>query len=177
MEIPKIITNRTLQLAALLVLFGVIFRLTPHEANFAPISAIALLGGALLGWRYALAIPLVIMVISDSIIGTYSSMAFTWLALVLIAAYGTLFRGATVSTRVILGSLGSAVIFFIVSNFGVWVLGGMYPPTLAGIIECYSMAIPFFRATLISDVMFSGIFFGAVAWATQAQRLTPARHV
>lgn len=170
MEISKIINKRSLLIAVLLVALGVGFRLLPHEANFAPIAAIALMSGALLGRKYALAVLLSIMVISDLIIGTYSSMLFTWSAFALIALYGTMFKNSSFTKRVFVGSLGSASLFFIVSNFGVWVSSGMYAHTIAGFVNCYAMAIPFFRATLVSDFVYSGALFGIAILATKTHR-------
>lgn len=163
MALRQIVSNKSFQLAVVLVAIGVIFRLLPHEANFAPVAALSLLAGALLGWRYALAVPLGIMLISDLFIGFYSSMMFTWLAFLAIALYGSLFQKSGFGKRVILGPLGSTVIFYIVSNFGVWVSSGMYSHTLAGLAECFYMAIPFMRATLLSDLVYSGILFGIAA--------------
>lgn len=163
MALRQIISNKSFQLAVALVAIGVIFRLLPHEANFAPVAALSLLAGALLGWRYALAVPLGIMLISDLVIGFYSSMAFTWLGFLLIAAFGMLFRKSSLTKRVVLGSLGSAVIFFVVSNLGVWLMSGMYQLNLAGLVECFTLALPFFRATLLSDIVYSGVFFSIVA--------------
>lgn len=171
MEISKIINSKTLQIALLLITFGVVFRLLPHEANFAPVAAIALLGGAMLGRKYALFVPLAILLISDMVLGFYSSLVFTWLAFILIATYGMLFRKSSFTKRVILGGVGSASIFFIVSNFGVWAISGMYPLTLAGLAESYFMAVPFFRATLVSDLVYSGVLFGAAAWLAQTRGL------
>lgn len=175
MEISKVITDKSFILAVLLVLLGLTSRLLPHEANFAPVAAIALLSGALFDRRHALLVPMAILLISDLIIGFYSSMAFTWLGFLLIAGFGMLFRNASLTKRVVLGSLGSATIFFIVSNLGVWLLGGMYQLTLSGLVECFYMALPFFRATLLSDIIYSGVLFGLAAWAAQSYILVPKR--
>ena len=175
MEISKIINKRTLLITALLVALGVGSRLIPHEANFAPIAAIALMSGALLGRKYALGVLLLIMAISDLVIGTYSSMLFTWSAFALIALYGTMFKNASFTKRVVIGSLGSASIFFVVSNFGVWVSSGMYAHTLAGLANCYIMAVPFFRATFVSDFAYSGALFGVAILATRTYRYAAIR--
>lgn len=163
MEIPKTINKRALLIAATFVAIGISFRLFPHEANFAPVGAIALASGALLGRRYAIGILLAIMAVTDLIIGTYSGMMFTWSAFALVGLYGAFFRNASFSSRVLFGSLGSASIFFVVSNFGTWVSSGMYAHTFSGLIQCYYMAIPFFRATFVSDLIYSGAIFGTVA--------------
>ncbi|MEM1009466.1 MAG: DUF6580 family putative transport protein, partial [Myxococcota bacterium] len=61
----------------------------------------------------------------------------------------------------LLGTLGSSVGFFVITNFAVWFSGKMYPKTWAGLMLCYEMAIPFFRNTVQGDFLFSSIFFGA----------------
>lgn len=175
MEVPKTLNHKLILLAIGLIAIGVIFRLVPHEANFAPVAAIALLSGVMFGRKYALLVPLGILLVSDMILGLYSSFVFTWLAFGLIAIYGTLFRQASFTRRVLLGGFGSAVIFFIVSNVGTWIAGHMYPLTLAGLIDCFYMALPFFRATLVSDLVYSGVLFGALAWMVELGKVTTKR--
>lgn len=163
MEIPKLINHRqTLCIAAVLVAVGVTLRLLPHEANFAPVAAIALFGGAVLGARYAFGIPLVIMILSDWLIGFYAGMAYVWAAYLVIALYGILLRRSHFSKRVIFGGLGATLLFYLVSNFGVWIIGYQYPPTITGLTESYYMALPFVRASLLSDIMYSFILFGSL---------------
>lgn len=152
-------------LAAALIVLGVVLRVVPHTANVAPIGALALFGGAVLGWRLALWLPLTAMAVSDLIIGTHDTMLFTWGAFALIALLGLSLQNVRNRWRVLFGAVGSAVIFFVVSNFGVWLAGNMYAPTLAGLQECFVAALPFFRATLLSDLAFSVLFFGAFALA------------
>lgn len=119
----------------------------------------------MLGWRLALWLPLAVMVVSDLIIGTHDTMPFTWGAFMLITLLGMSLRDVRNRWRVPLGALGSATIFFVISNFGVWLEGKMYAPTLAGLQECFVAALPFFRTTLLSDLAFSVLFFGAFALA------------
>jgi hypothetical protein len=152
-------------IAIILITLGVASRLLPHEANFAPIGAIALFGGVILGWKHALWLPLSAMIISDLFIGFYSGIGFTWVSFVLIALFGMTLKKAKLGKKIVVGGVVSASIFFVVSNFGVWVSSGMYSHTLAGLIQCYTMAIPFFRMTLLSDLFYSGALFGLNAFA------------
>jgi hypothetical protein len=158
-EVFKVIHNKNLQLS-LLFAVGVVLRLVPHAPNFTAVGAIALFAGAVLGKRAALLLPLAIMVASDLVIGFYPGITYTWVAFMLVACFGMAFRRAAYLNRVLLGGLGGGVIFFIVSNFGSWQAGGLYAPTMAGLAQCYLMALPFFGATLASSVIFSGILFG-----------------
>lgn len=170
MEIPELTNQRrSLCIAAALVTAGVVLRLLPHEANFAPVAAIALFGGAVLGARYALGIPLAIMILSDWLIGFYAGMGYVWAAYILIALYGILLRRSRFSKRIILGGLGATLLFYLVSNFGVWAIGYQYPPTLAGLVQSYYMALPFVRASLLSDVMYSFVLFGSLELYTYAR--------
>lgn len=170
MEVSKTLNYKIIAIILLLVLFGVTFRIMPHEANFAPVAAIALLSGSLLGKKYAFVVLLCIMLISDMVLGFYSSFIFTWLAFGLIAIYGALFRSSTFTKRVLLGGAGSSMIFFVISNLGVWLTGQMYPPTIAGLVDCFYMALPFIRATIVSDLVYSGALFAVAYWLTQVHR-------
>lgn len=161
--------NRTAAwLAVALVVFGVLMRLVPHPDNLAPVGAIALFGGAMLPRRLGWWLPLAAMVVSDLFIGFYSSMLFTWAAFLFVGLYGLSLRSRSNWFRVPVGALGSAVIFFIISNFGVWIQGNMYPLTWAGLVECYQMALPFFRNTFLGDLLYSSVLFGGYALVYRA---------
>ncbi len=154
--------NTTL-IALALIASGIVLRIIPHTANFAPVGAIALFGGAVLSARYALWVPLLIMVISDLFLGFHGTVLFTWGGFVLVGMFGMFLRDRSNAERVPLGALGSALIFFIVSNFGVWVEGKLYPHTLQGLADCFVAAIPFLRTSLIADLLFATALFGAYA--------------
>jgi hypothetical protein len=87
---------------------------------------------------------------------------FPWLA-----SGGMTLKNRSNWFRIPLGATCGAVIFFVVSNFGVWLQSGMYPHTLAGLADCYTLALPFFRNTLTGDLVYSGLLFGAYAFATR----------
>ena len=146
-------------LAPILVITAIFFRFIPHLANFSPILAIALFGGVYLNKKYALFMPLLFMMITDLFLGFHNTLLFTWGSILLISFLGILIRQRKNTLNIILGSLSSAMIFFIITNFGVWLMG-WYPLTLNGLITCYTLAIPFFRTTLISTLLFSFILFG-----------------
>lgn len=160
--------SKTTILAISLVVIGVALRVLPHTANIAPVGAIALFAGAILSFRTALWLPLVIMVLSDLVIGLHPTVAFTWGGFVLVAMYGSLFRNKSNLLRVPLGALGASLIFFAVSNFGVWMEGKLYPATWQGLADCYAMALPFLRNSLIADLGFSAVFFGLYAFVKPA---------
>ena len=144
MEIRKSSVKVQLTIAATLVAFGVLLRFSPHIPNFAPIGAIALFGGAMLGRKFAVGLPLAAMVISDIFIGFYQGILFTWLGFALVATFAMLLKNKKFTQRVAIGAPAAAIIFYLVSNFGVWLTSGMYSLTLAGFIDCYVQDYPFY---------------------------------
>jgi hypothetical protein len=160
----RTINRLALGLAVALVVFGVVMRLLPHPDNLAPIGAIALFGGAVLPRKLGWWLPLAAMIISDYFIGFYSGIVFTWAAFLLVGLYGMSLRRRSNWFRIPVGALGSAVIFFLISNFGVWMQGNLYPLTWAGLVHCYEMALPFFRNTFFGDFLYGWILFGGYAF-------------
>ena len=153
---------------ALLVLFAAFFRLIPHAPNFTPIGAMALYAGATVkDWRLALLVTFGAMLLSDLVIGFDATSPAVYLALALSVFIGRSFRSAEgLQSRVQAGILSatlSAIIFFAITNFAVWVTGELYPLTLEGLKTCYIAAIPFFRNTLLSDYL----YFGALCLANR----------
>lgn len=167
MEIRESSVKTQIIIAVILVAFGVALRFIPHVPNFAPIGALALFGGAMMGRRFAIWLPLSAIIISDIFIGFYQGILFTWLSFAAIAAFAMLLKKKNFTQKVALGAPVAAIIFYLVSNFGVWLTSGMYSLTFAGFINCYVQALPFFRATLLSDLLFSAVFFGAYELAVQ----------
>jgi hypothetical protein len=170
----EIRVNKTTVLATVLMLLGVTLRLLPHTANFAPVGAIALFGGAVLGWRLALWLPLVIMVTSDLIIGLHPLVAFTWGGFMLISLAGMALRNQPNIVRVVAGATSSALIFFIISNFGVWLEGKLYSLNWQGLVECYAAAIPFLRMSFLADLFYNTVLFGLFALAAKITQGTIA---
>ncbi len=149
------------QLVIALVILAVIFRLIPHPANFAPIGAIALFGGVYLKKKQALWLPLIAMIISDLFIGLHSAIAFTWGSFLIIALIGMAISKRKNVGNVVFGTISGSLLFFFITNFGVWAVTPWYTKTWSGLLECYTLAIPFFRNTLLSDLFFVGVLFGA----------------
>jgi hypothetical protein len=134
-------------------------RFAPHAPNFTPVAAIALFGGAYLKRGYALAVPLALMVISDIFIGMHDVVIFTWGAFVLTALLGLWIKKHKSALRTGCASLVSALLFYLVSNLGVWLVG-WYPHSLDGLVRCYVMALPFLRNFTLATLIYAGVFFG-----------------
>ena len=129
-------------------------RFIPHPPNFTSLLALSFYVPALLGLRF---IPVLIIsfVITDYFIGFHSVALFTWGSILIIGLASKYFIESI--TKRICGALLGAVIFFVITNFGVWSFGS-YGYSLEGLITCYTLAIPFFAYSLISTFIFSGIF-------------------
>ena len=139
-----------------LILILVFARVMPHPPNFTPIIAVGIMSGYLFKNIYlSLTTVLVSMLLADAFIGFYEHMFFVYLSLLLIAiVFYKISKKINYKNLFIFSFFGS-VFFFIISNFGLWIIGNLYERNMAGLIECYFMAIPFFKNTLISTLIFS----------------------
>lgn len=176
MEISKtIIKYKYHLLIAGLLLLGIGWRLMPHLPNFAPVGAIAITAGMVFRWRRAVWLPLTVVILSDLVIGLYHGFMWTWLSIALIPFVGILLRNQPLLWRIPLGALGASLLFFAISNFGVWVSSGMYAHTLAGFIDCYVMALPFLRNTMMSDLVFTSLLLTAFEYGAVLMRMRQVR--
>ena len=147
---------RYLKISLLVLIFLSASRFIPHPPNFTSLIALSFYVPAFFGIRY-LPIVLVSFILTDLVIGLHSVTFFTWGSVALIGLISISFI-KNLSTRII-GSLLGACIFFVITNFGVWSLGS-YGYSINGLINCYTLAIPFFSYSLISTLFFSSIFEG-----------------
>lgn len=145
-------------LAIVLIVIGVVSRLVLHLPNFTPVIALALFGGAYLHRRTALVVPIALMAASDLFLGWHDTILFTWGSMALIALVGRSLKSHKSILTVTAYSCVSAVLFFVVTNLGSWLV--MYPMTWAGLADCFIAAVPFFRMTLISTLVYSAVLFG-----------------
>ena len=162
----------------LIILFiAVIFfgRVLPHPYNFTPLIAVTLLSSYAISNRVlALSVPLIGFWLSDLFMnniiyaGYYSNftifnsgMIWTYGAIVLVGLMGSSFIEKISSGKVVLASLSGSTIFYIISNFGVWALSPMYAKSIAGLLQCYTLALPFYGTSLIGDLLYCSLLFGA----------------
>ncbi|TVR12770.1 MAG: hypothetical protein EA391_14830 [Balneolaceae bacterium] len=172
------------------IVFAALSRLLPHAYNFTPLGAIALFGAAYFtDKKWALFVPIIALFLSDLLLNNivYSAFydGFAWLTGGFVYLYGSmalivllgyyLLKKVTVG-RVLGGAIGASLIFFIISNFGVWIHSPMYPLTLEGLVMCYTAAIPFFHNTLAGNVVYSVVLFGGYEYLKyQYPQLQPVR--
>jgi len=163
----------------LMVLFAAFSRLVPHPPNFAPIGAMALFGSAYFSKKHiALIIPVLSMWLSDVVINNtiyaqyfdgftffYQGFYWTYLAFLFIGVLGFFLLKRTKPQNIIVASLSASILFFLVSNFGVWTSGTMYTKNFSGLLTCYTAAIPFFKNSLMGDLVYCGVLFGSFEFA------------
>lgn len=136
-------------------------RLLPHPPNVTPVAAIALFGGAYISdTRLAFVVPLAAMFLSDMMLGFYPHMEVVYLSFAVIVGIGLLLRHHRRLVPIVGATLAAAVLFFLLTNLGVWAFSGLYPKTLAGLTTCYVAAIPFFRNMLLGDLVYAALLFG-----------------
>lgn len=157
----------------LLIAIGVAGRWAQPEWCFTPTAAVTIFAGFYFS-RIALAVlvPLAILVISDLMLPAYDSVAVmvaTYAVMTVPVWFGRLLRGrhsrwSAVWRWGVCGLL-PAVLFFFVTNFAVWAFESDYAKTLAGLVQCYLAAVPFFRWMLAGDVVYLAAIFGCWALA------------
>jgi hypothetical protein len=165
--------NHTRLLALLgAILAAAALRLVPHPPNFSPIAAMALFSGAYVGRRgLAFVAPLAALLLSDAVLGFYRGMSFVYGSMMLVVVIGWWLSSRRTPLRIGGAAVASSVLFYVLTNFGMWLFSGFYPRTLAGLEACYIAAIPFFQNTLAGDLFFTTLLFGGFAIA---ERLLPA---
>ena len=138
-------------------------RLIPHVPNFSPLAAVLLFAGVYAKNKKYLILPLIALFISDIFLGFYKLeiMLAVYGSLLLIGLIGLLVKRHKHILNIATASLASALVFFLVTNFAVWYFGTWYSHDLNGLILCYNLAIPFFKNTLISSVLYSSLLFGS----------------
>ncbi len=167
-----------------------VFRLIPHWPNFTPMAAIALMGGALISNRLmGFIIPLIALFISDILTITFinyrwislgefftsPSTALIYLSFILMTFIGFGMRNRQSWGNLAGASLLSAIVFFVISNFGDWMINTL-PKTGAGLLATYELGIPFFGYNLLGNLFYSFLFFGLFHYFTTSnQRLAKQR--
>ena len=148
-------------------------RLLPHPPNFTPIAAMALFSGShFADKRAAFTVPLAAMLVSDVVLtltlygfAAFSLMPFVYGSFLLIVCLGLGIRNRKTLLTIGGAALTGSVLFFFLTNLGVWLRGHLYPLTMDGLVTCYVAAIPFFRNTLVGDALYTTALFGGYALA------------
>ncbi len=136
-------------------------RFLPHPPNFTPVMSVAIFASAVFLNRYVgIALAIGAMLLSDAVMGMHSTLPFVYGAMVLAGVLGFLLREHRSPLRVLSVTVAGSVVFFLITNLGVFLMQDMYPRTWSGLGACYAMAIPFFKNSLAGDLAFAVILFG-----------------
>lgn len=159
-------------------------RFLPHPPNFTALGAMAIFGGAIFSsniLRYA--VPLLALFFTDVILNNfvyqisndfvlfYEGFAFTYLGIALIVLLSATFLKKLKAVHIFGTSIVASFVFFVVSNFGVWMSGMLYPKTIEGLIGCYVAGLPYLLNGLAGDLFYSGVLFGAYYLASEKLQL------
>jgi hypothetical protein len=181
----KIFTPRFFFVSTL-ILLAAFSRLIPHPMNFSPLGAIGLFGAAHFSKKWqAFLIPLLATLLSDIFLNNviysqyhtsftvfYEGAYWQYISYILITATALLVFRKVTAPRILVGALSSTVIFFLMSNMGVWVAHPeIYAQNFTGLIACYVAGVPFLKMTLFGDLFYSGVLFG-VFYIAQKRNLT-----
>lgn len=155
-----------------LIVLAAVLRIVPHPWNLTPVGAIALFSGAMFRKRWiAFLLPLASLFAGDIFVGFHKLMFVVYASFAISVAIGRWLTEkrsvARIGGAVFLGALQ----FFAVTNFGMWAVGGFYPRTAAGLVNCFVAGVPYFWNTLSGDAVFACVLFGGFAFA---ERILPA---
>jgi hypothetical protein len=163
--------------AFLWIVLGILGRLVPHPPNVAPMTSVALFGGAQLSRARAFAVTLLTMIVSDvllawieghAVFGLWSVFTYSGFALIVLA--GTRLRLVPTAGRTLGMLAGSSLFFWLWTNFGVWLVGEgtPYAHTAQGLIDCYVAAIPFLGNAFIGDLCWGLVLFSSFHYVRKA---------
>lgn len=158
--------NNRFLLLTLIIVAVALSRLLPHPPNFSPVAAMALFGGVYFTRKlWSFAIPMAAMLLSDIFLGFHGTLFFVYISFALVAMIGIWQQHNIRPLTLPLLSVASSLLFFFVTNFGVWATGsyGLYPMTVEGLQMSYLAGLPFLKNTIAGDLVYVTILFGS--WA------------
>lgn len=163
------------RLSFLLLIVAILSRFLPHPPNFTAVGASALYSGKYIRGPWAYFVPIVAMLISDLFLGLHTTMPFVYGSFIVSIVLGrTLIKRRGWLNTGLTTMIGS-VIFYLVTNFGVWLTTPLYPHNLAGLAQCYLLALPFFAWTLLGDITFVALFFTITEFTQQEEPFLRAK--
>ena len=146
----------------LMAIVAIASRLLPHPPNMTAVMAVALFAGArITNTKLAMALPLLIMILSDIFLGFHSSQLVVYGCILAVSVLGLSLRNSTSFTKPLAMSFIGSLFFFLITNFAVWLGGTMYPMTLEGLFLCYAAALPFYTTDSFQFVNSSQLVFGS----------------
>ena len=160
-NMKKLIIERRFCAIVLVVFFISFARIIPHPPNFTPVLAVGLFAGAFLQSRHsAILLVFASMFFSDLFLGFHSTFFFTYFSLFLCVMIGGFLKNNTKLLPVFGATIASSFLFYLITNFGVWMVYSIYPNTFSGLLQSYIAGIPFFGNSLAGNFFYVGIVFG-----------------
>ena len=158
--------------AIILILFGVMVRLFPHLPNATPITAIAFASSIYLGKRWSIILPIFTLFLSDIFIGFYDwkIMLSVYSSFALIGCLSWVSRKYGGIFPVFLSVIGSALLFFFITNGAVWLFSPWYEKSISGLLYSYELGIPFFRNMLMGDIIYTALLLGVFEFVRMGVR-------
>ena len=155
----KALNRQTLKSILFFCTLLVLSRLIPHPPNFTPLIAGAIFLPFLLKDKWVIiCLPILCLFISDYFLGFHEVMIWTYSGFFIIGLLTSMLSTTKLSNLIGL-SLCCPTVFFLISNFGVWIGSPNYSPDVQGLIECYLLALPFYSSSLVATLLFSNIFY------------------
>jgi len=160
MNLSKIITKENVLSFLYISIILALGRLIPHPPNFTPILATAIVAPYIINNKWvSIAIPLTAMFIADLFIGLHPYILWVYGAIALSTLFSfTLKKFGRMYIQLGIMALLSSLIFYVVTNFSVWLVWDFYPKTFDGLMLCYVAGLPFLRNTLMSTILYTGLF-------------------
>lgn len=156
------------------VLLAAVSRILPHIPNFTPIAAMALFGAVNFSdKRLAFVLPLIAMILSDLALelmfgwGFHNTVIYVYVSFILTSCIGLYVRKHNNVKTLLAASLASSILFFVITNFGVWAANGFVGGG-AGLSGVYVLGLPYFSYTLIGDLFYNAILFGSLYFAQRS---------
>ena len=153
----------TQQLITVASIIGVlaIFRLLPHWPNVSPVAAMALFGGAYFAdKRVAFIVPFLALFLSDLFLGLHNTMVFVYAGFALTVAIGFALKNRVTMTNTLFAAVAASIVFFLLTNFGSWLMSGLYAKSASGLMQAYVAGVPFFQNSLLGNLAYVAIIFG-----------------
>lgn len=147
------------------------FRLMPHLPNVSPVAAMALFGGAYFSdKRLAMIVPMLALLLSDLFLGLHQTMIFVYAGFAITVVLGMWLQHHISVVNTALAAVIASVIFFLLTNMGVWLTSTLYPASVEGLMQACVAGIPFFQNSLLGNLVFTALIFGGYELLKHAVR-------
>ncbi len=161
-------TNRMRPAALGLTILSGVARLLPHPPNFTPVGSMSLFAGARIPGWLAYLLPLIVMAVTDPLVGGYTKATpLIYFSFLISVWIGRQLRQSESPVRIGAAAFACSLQFFLITDFAWWYGSALYPRTFSGLLESYTAALPFFGRTLAGDLFFTAVLFGLHAWLSR----------